>query len=128
MLENFNFRIIIEYLPLFLQGLSATFLISIISIFLALATGIVACACRISPYKFLKIPAIAYIELIRSHAASGTDLFFLFRVAHFRVRIPEIQTGILALMLNSGAYVLKLSGQASHRWTTARWRRESHRA
>ena len=66
MLADFNFRVILEYLPLFLSGLRATFLISIVSIFLALVTGIIACACRISPIKILKYPSIAYIEIIRS--------------------------------------------------------------
>ena len=66
MLVDFNFRIIFEYLPLFLTGLKSTFLISIVSIALALVTGIIACACRISDIKTLRYPAIAYIEIIRS--------------------------------------------------------------
>lgn len=66
-----------EYLPLFLEGLGTTFLISIVSIFLALATGIVACACRISGVKFIKYPAIAYIELIRSTPFWCRSIFFI---------------------------------------------------
>jgi polar amino acid transport system permease protein len=45
MLEGFNFRIIWEYMPFFLEVLTNTFLISLASIFLALIAGIISCAC-----------------------------------------------------------------------------------
>ncbi len=108
MLADFNFRIIMEYLPLFLHGLGATFLISTASIFLALIAGVIACACRISQIKTLKYPAIAYIELIRSTPLLVQIYFFYFGLPTLGVRIPEIQTGILALMLNSGAYIAEI--------------------
>ncbi len=108
MLADFNFRIIMEYLPLFLQGMGATFWISVVSIILALATGIIACACRISPIKILKYPAIAYIEVIRSTPLLVQIYFLYFGLPTLGLRIPEIQTGILALMLNSGAYIAEI--------------------
>ncbi len=108
MLDDFNFRIIIEYLPLFLSGLRSTFLISIVSIFLALATGIIACACRISSFKILKYLSTAYIEIIRSTPLLVQIYFLYFGLPTLGVRIPEIQTGILALMLNSGAYIAEI--------------------
>ncbi len=108
MLADFNIRVIMEYLPLFFQGLGSTFTISIVSIFLALAAGVLACACRICPYRFLKIPAVAYIELVRSTPLLVQIYFFYFGLPTLGVRIPEIQTGILALTLNSGAYVAEI--------------------
>jgi polar amino acid transport system permease protein len=108
MLTDFNFRIIMEYLPLFLAGLKATFFISIVSILLALATGIIACAARISSIKALKYPAIAYIEIIRSTPLLVQIYFLYFGLPTLGVRIPELQTGILALTLNSGAYIAEI--------------------
>ncbi len=108
MLADFNFRIIMKYMPLFLQGLSATFFISIVSIFLALCTGIIACACRISPIKLIKFPAIAYIELVRSTPLLVQIYFLYFGLPTLGLRIPENQTGILALTLNSGAYIAEI--------------------
>ncbi len=108
MLADFNFRIIFEYLPLFLQGLQSTFLISIVSLMLALATGIIACACRLSHLKLIKFPAIAYIELMRSTPLLVQIYFLYFGLPTLGIRIPEIQTGILALMLNSGAYIAEI--------------------
>jgi len=108
MLTDFNFRIIMEYLPLFLTGLKSTFLISIVSILLALTTGIIACAARMSGIKAIKYPAIAYIEVIRSTPLLVQIYFLYFGLPTLGVRIPEIQTGILALMLNSGAYISEI--------------------
>jgi len=108
MLADFNFRVIFEYLPLFLTGLKSTFLISIISIMLALVAGIIACACRISGIKSIKYPAIAYIEIIRSTPLLVQIYFLYFGLPTLGIRIPEIQTGIIALMLNSGAYIAEI--------------------
>jgi polar amino acid transport system permease protein len=108
MLEGFNFRIIWEYMPFFLEGLRNTFLISIISIFLALIVGTIACACRISRWKLLRGVSIAYIESIRSTPLLVQIYFFYFGLPTLGFRIPELQTGILALMLNSGAYMAEI--------------------
>lgn len=108
MLADFNFRVIFEYLPLFLTGLKSTFLISIVSIMLALVAGIIACACRISGIKSIKYPAIAYIEIIRSTPLLVQIYFLYFGLPTLGLRIPEIQTGIIALMLNSGAYIAEI--------------------
>ncbi len=108
MLEGFNFRIIFEYLPLFLSGLGNTFYISVISIFLALIAGTLACACRLSAWRPLRWTAIAYIELTRSTPLLVQIYFFYFGLPTLGVRIPEIQTGILALTLNSGAYIAEI--------------------
>jgi polar amino acid transport system permease protein len=108
MLEDFNLRIIWEYMPYFLEGLRNTFLISIISIFLALIVGIIACACRLSPWKLLRGVSIVYIESIRSTPLLVQIYFFYFGLPTLGIRIPELQTGIIALMLNSGAYIAEI--------------------
>ncbi len=108
MLEGFNFRIIWEYMPFFLEGLRNTFLISAVSLFLALIAGIIACACRLSAFRVLRWTAIAYIEVIRSTPLLVQIYFFYFGLPTLGVRIPELQTGILALMLNSGAYIAEI--------------------
>jgi len=108
MLANFNFRIIFEYLPLFFTGLKYTFIIALISLFLALIVGIIACACRISKFKFLSYPVIAYIEIIRSTPLLVQIYFLYFGLPTLGIAVPEIQTGIIALMFNSGAYIAEI--------------------
>ena len=108
MLSGFNFRVIWEYMPFFLEGLRNTFLISIVSIFLALIVGIIACSCRLSGSKLLRGISIAYIESIRSTPLLVQIYFFYFGLPTLGIRIPELQTGIIALMLNSGAYIAEI--------------------
>ena len=108
MLAGFNFRVIWEYMPFFLEGLRNTFLISIVAIFLALIVGIIACGCRLSHWKLLRGLSIAYIESIRSTPLLVQIYFFYFGLPTLGIRIPELQTGIIALMLNSGAYIAEI--------------------
>lgn len=108
MLAGFNFRIIWEYMPLFMQGLRNTFLISCISLLLALMVGIIACACRLSRWKLLRGASTAYIESMRCTPLLVQIYFFYFGLPSLGLSIPELQTGILALMLNSGAYIAEI--------------------
>jgi polar amino acid transport system permease protein len=108
MLDYFNFRVIYQYLPLFLEGFVATGWISMASLFLCLLVGIAACAGRLSKSRFLSVPAAAYIESIRSTPLLAQLYFFYFGLPSLGIRLPEIQTGILALMLNSGAYMAEI--------------------
>ena len=66
MLEGFNFRIIWEYMPFFLEGVRNTFLISLVSLFLALIAGVIAYAGRLSKWKLVRGAASFYIESIRT--------------------------------------------------------------
>jgi polar amino acid transport system permease protein len=108
MLEFFSFRTIWEYRSLFQEGLRNTFLISIVSLFLALIAGVLACAARLSGWRGLRAISIAYIESIRSTPLLVQIYFLYFGLPTLGIRIPEIQTGILALMLNSGAYIAEI--------------------
>lgn len=108
MLETFNFRIIYNYLPLFLKGLWATAWISSVSLFLALIVGTVACMMKISRFKMVSVPAIAFIEIIRSTPLLAQVYFFYFGLPTLGIRLSEHHTGILALALNSGAYMAEI--------------------
>jgi len=108
MLDYFNFRVILQYLPTFLQGFLATGWISTISIAGALLIGILACICRLSGSRILSRSAAAYIEAIRSTPLLAQLYFLYFGLPSLGIRLSELQTGILALSLNSGAYVAEI--------------------
>ena len=108
MLSTFNFRVIIDYLPLFLQGLWATLWISAFAMAGALLAGILACTCRISKFRTLAYPATAYIEVIRSTPLLAQLYFFYFGLPSLGIRLSEYHTGIIALSLNSGAYIAEI--------------------
>ena len=106
---NLDFSVIIRFLPLFLQGLLITIGFAIVTVILGVLIGIPLALLRLSPKKWMSAPASAYIEVIR-----GTPLLLqLYIIAYgipiaFNVTIPLVLAGILALAINSSAYVAEI--------------------
>ncbi len=108
MLSTLNFRVIFETLPDFWVGFLATLSISLASFAGALATGVVACAMSIQPSRFLRGPAVAYVDAIRATPLLAQLYFLYFGLPSLGILMPEILVGIIALSLNSGAYVSEI--------------------
>jgi His/Glu/Gln/Arg/opine family amino acid ABC transporter permease subunit len=117
MLENFNFRVILEYMPLYGQCFLATLWLSALSLLGAILVGIIACAMRLSQSRIMAGVASVYIESIRSTPLLVQLYFFYFGLPTLGVMLPEWVTGVVALTLNSGAYyaeIIRSGIQAIH--------------
>ena len=77
MLSTLNFRVIGETLPAFWTGFLATLSISLAAFAGALIIGIVACAMSLQPSRFLRAPAVAYIDVVRATPLLA-QLYFLY--------------------------------------------------
>jgi polar amino acid transport system permease protein len=108
MLETFNFRVIFEYLPLFLSCFFATLWLSGAGLLGSLTVGVISCGMRISHSKLLSRSAYIYIESIRSTPLLVQLFFFYFGLPSLGLRLSEASTGIMALTLNSGAYMAEI--------------------
>jgi len=108
MLETFNFRIIVEYLPLYLQCFWATVWLSGVSLAGAMGVGIIACTMRLSPSRLISRAAGIYIETVRSTPLLAQIYFLYFGLPSLGFQISETITGITALTLNSGAYMAEI--------------------
>lgn len=108
MLLNLNFRVVLETLPDFWLGFVSTLSISLTAFAGALGIGIVACAMSIQPSRFLRVPAVAYVDVIRATPLLAQLYFLYFGLPNFGVIMPELVIGIIALSLNSGAYVSEI--------------------
>ncbi len=105
MLANFSFRTIVEYLPLFGQGLVATLWLSVLSFAGALAIGIIACGMNLQRSRLLRAPAKVYIDAVRATPLLAQLYFLYFGLPRLGFILPELVVGVLALSLNSGAYI-----------------------
>ena len=117
MIEAFNFRVIVEYLPLYWECFLATLWLSGLSLLGAILVGIVACAMRLSQSKIVSKAAGVYIESIRSTPLLAQLYFFYFGLPSLGIMLPEWVTGVIALTLNSGAYyaeIIRSGIQAIH--------------
>lgn len=108
MLQNFSFRTIGDYLPLFGQGLTVTIWLSALSFVLALILGIVLCALTLQSRRSLRLVALAYIDAVRATPLLVQLYFLYFGLPRLGIILPEFTVGVVALMLNSGAYVAEI--------------------
>jgi polar amino acid transport system permease protein len=108
MLEAFNFRVILDYMPLYMQCFLATLWLSGLSLIGAIVVGIIACAMRMSQSRIMRSIAGMYIESIRSTPLLVQLYFFYFGLPTLGVMLPEWVTGVIALVLNSGAYYAEI--------------------
>ncbi len=108
MLEAFNFRVILEYMPLYLQCFLATCWLSALSLLGAILVGTIACAMRLSQSRTVSSIAGIYIESIRSTPLLAQLYFFYFGLPSIGLMLPEWVTGVAALTLNSGAYYAEI--------------------
>ena len=108
MIEAFNFRVILEYMPLYLQCFMATLWLSGLSLVGAIMVGTIACAMRLSQSRLISRISAFYIEIIRSTPLLAQLYFFYFGLPSMGLMLPEWVTGIIALTLNSGAYYAEI--------------------
>lgn len=108
MFSNFNFRVIGETLPDFWLGFLSTLSISLSAFAGALAIGIMASAMSIQPTRIIRMSAVVYVDVIRATPLLAQLYFMYFGLPYFGLIMPEIMIGIIALALNSGAYVSEI--------------------
>lgn len=108
MLLSLNFRVIGETLPDFWVGFQSTLSISLAAFAGAMAIGVIACALSIQSSRFLRLPAVVYVDVIRATPLLAQLYFLYFGLPILGLGMPEITVGIIALALNSGAYVSEI--------------------
>jgi polar amino acid transport system permease protein len=107
----YNYNVVAQYLPIFAHGMWATMWISAVSLTLSLIVGTLVALARMSRQPWLNLPAGAYIEAIRA-----TPLLVQIYVIYFGLPvvpllgwpIGPLEGGIIALALNSGAYMAEI--------------------
>lgn len=89
----------------YIVGVKNTILLAIFSVFFGLILGIILALMKISRNKILNMIASSYIEFLR-----GTPLLVQVYIIFYGLNldIPEFFAGVLALSLNSGAYVAEI--------------------
>ncbi|MDZ7836424.1 MAG: ABC transporter substrate-binding protein/permease [Alkalibacterium sp.] len=96
-----------NYWDYFWDGTSITLLISAVSVLVGLILGFILALMRLSKSMVLKGLATAYVEFVR-----GTPLLiqvmFIYFASGLIVNLPALAAGIIAVSLNSGAYIAEI--------------------
>ncbi len=99
-----DWSIIVHYFPFLLQGALLTLQISILSLLLGIACGLVAALCKLSKNPLLRWPASFYIWLIRSTPLLVQLFIIYFGMPQLGIDLGPFLSGVLGLGLNVGAY------------------------
>ncbi len=104
----------IKYNDIFMSGIKVTIVISIMSCFFGLLLGVVLAFMKISGWRVLRAIATAYVEIIRGTPILVQISLVFFGLPYLGIHFPSFQimgvdferlsAGILALIINSGAY------------------------
>lgn len=110
-LDYYNWRVVIQFIPEFQRGLLSTAGISAVALVMALVVGTISAIMSLSSSTWLRRLSAGYIASIRS-----TPLLIQIYVIYFALpalpildrRLDELEGGILALGFNAGAFMSEI--------------------
>lgn len=91
----------------FVSGLGNTLLISLFSVLVGLALGILAALGKLSKFRILRAIAGTYIDIIRG-TPTMVQLLIIYYVIFAAVPISRMVVGVIAFGINSGAYIAEI--------------------
>jgi polar amino acid transport system permease protein len=97
--------VIVPYLPSLLKGTVTTLWLSAATLILALVVGLVVALGRLSRRRTLRTASRVYTDLIRGTPALIQIFYIYFGLPQLGINIDAIPAGIIALGINSGAYM-----------------------
>ena len=106
--KYFSIKVIIEVLPFLLKGALLTIIFSASSEFFGIIIGLVASVIRVSKTKVISWFIIAYVDIFRGTPLLMQIIFTYYALPYVGINLPAPLAGIVALSLNSGAYVSEI--------------------
>lgn len=101
-------RTLWNYWTYFAKGIGDTLIITVVSVFFGFVLGIILSLMRLSKIKVLHWIAVCYIEFVRGTPLMVQIMFIYFGIGTVISSMPAILAGIIAISLNSGAYVAEI--------------------
>jgi His/Glu/Gln/Arg/opine family amino acid ABC transporter permease subunit len=109
LLQNYlSFSIIREILPFLLKGALLTIFFSATSEIIGIIIGLTTSVIRVTRIKVLSQLAVVYVDLFRGTPLLMQIIFVYYALPYLGINLPAIVAGIVALSVNSGAYVSEI--------------------
>lgn len=107
---NFDSKYIWESLPLLLQGLQLTLIISLSGLLGGFLIGLLAGICRALGGRITKTLSLIFVELIRGTPIMVQVMFIYFALPMvIPIRIDPITAAIMTIVINSGTYIAEIT-------------------
>jgi len=104
-----SWQVILDALPLLLEGTVVTLKIVVISLTFAMVIGLISGLMSTSLNRLLRLVASLYVDIIRGTPLLVQVYFIYFGLPVFLdMRIPAMTAGIIAVSLNAGAYISEI--------------------
>ncbi len=107
--KQLNLDFIIEYKMFYISGVQNTLLLAIFAVFFGVILGIILALMKLSKKMVLRGIASAYIEFLRGTPVIVQIYIVFYGFTYFvPFDFPDMVWGVVALSLNSGAYVAEI--------------------
>ena len=103
-----DFSFLSEYYMFFINGAKFTLILAFFSVFLGVIGGTIFALMKISRNMILNMIASTYIEIIRGTPLLVQLYIIFYGLPYVGVDLPDMIAGILALSINSSAYVAEI--------------------
>lgn len=112
-MSNLSFKFLEKYYPVFIEGIKFTLLVSLLAVVFGVIFGTILCFMKRSNLRVLRIPipkiiASIYIEFVRGTPLLLQIFIVYFGLNTFGFKFSPITACVIALSLNSGAYVAEI--------------------
>jgi len=106
--KYFNFPMMREVLPFLLKGALWTVIFSASSEIIGILFGLTTAIIRVTKIKVLNQIAVIYVDLFRGTPLLMQIIFVYYALPYVGINLPAPLAGIVALSINSGAYVSEI--------------------
>ncbi|MBX9787872.1 MAG: ABC transporter substrate-binding protein/permease [Pirellulales bacterium] len=110
-----------QYAPLLLAAAGTTVALSVTSMALAMAGGLVVSLCRLYGPRPLQAAALGYVEFFRGIPLLLVLFFLYFGLAHYGVDLPATRTAVLGFGLTYAAYEAEVYRSAIRSVPRGQW-------
>jgi polar amino acid transport system permease protein len=104
----FNLRAIVPYFGDLVSATVATITVSLATMVLSLALGMMFAVGRQSRHRAIRVFATAYVEFFRNTPLLVVLYFVYFMIPTIGLRLSSFQSALLAMSLHAGAYMTEI--------------------
>lgn len=105
---NFRFGAVLRYWDEIVEGVLLTLQLSAVTMVIGLGIGLAVAAMSTTPYRWLRVPARAYVEAIRNTPLLVQLFIVFFGLPALGIRLNANEAALIALSINLGAYAAEI--------------------
>ncbi len=103
-----DFSFLSNYYMFFVNGAKFTIFLAFFTVLIGVMLGVILALMKLSNKKILNLIAAAYIEFIRGTPVLVQLYIVFYGLPHLGISLPDFVAGIIALSVNSSAYVAEI--------------------